>query len=351
MAKSFLIYGANGFVGREAAALAVSQGHRPIVAGRSQAAVEALAAALGLEARVFALDQADSMDRALEGVTAVLHCAGPYQNTFRPMVEGCLRSRVHYLDLTGELSVYLGLMRYDAEAREKGVMILPGAGFDVVPTDCLAAHLHGRLPSATRLTLAFQTRGPRGFPPGTANTFAANLQEPVRVLHDGRVVEANDQTKTRMIDFGRGPRLSSLATWGDLVMAHRSTGITHIEEYLAYSERQRQLLAVRQALRPLFRFRVARRFMRRLVPTGSTAEERATATTSIWGEVIDEAGRTAIARMHGPEAGVVWTTRAALSILAHILAGDAPPGFQTPATAYGFALALEAEGVSWEDVA
>ena len=170
MSSAFLLYGSTGFVGDAIARLAVQSGLRPLLAGRDAAKLEIQAAELGVEHRVFRLEDSTAMDRALKEVAVVLHCAGPYLYTFKPMLAGCLRTGTHYLDITGEIPVYEALASRDAEAKAQGVMLLPGVGFDVVPTDCLAVHLKQRLPSATRLTLAFHSQGPAGLPPGTQRT-------------------------------------------------------------------------------------------------------------------------------------------------------------------------------------
>ena len=153
MPSGFLLYGANDFVGDAIARLAVQHGLQPILAGRDPAKIERQANELGVAHRVFRLDDSVTLDQALSEVLVVLHCAGPYLYTSKPMLEGCLRTGTHYLDLTGEIPVYEALAARDAQAKAHGVMLLPGTGFDVVPTDCLAVHLKHRLPSATRLTL------------------------------------------------------------------------------------------------------------------------------------------------------------------------------------------------------
>src|SRR6516164_10180234 len=157
--SSLLLYGANGYTGRLIAREAVVRGLHPVLAGRNAAAVSELARQLGLEHRVFALDDAAATRAGLAGMTAVLHCAGPFARTAGPMADACLEAGVHYLDITGEISVFEMLAARDTEAMAAGIMLLPGAGFDVVPSDCLAAHLHRRLPTAKRLTLAFQGIG------------------------------------------------------------------------------------------------------------------------------------------------------------------------------------------------
>jgi short subunit dehydrogenase-like uncharacterized protein len=350
MSSSFLLYGSTGFLGGVIARLAVQSGLQPILAGRNAVKLETQASELSLEHRVFSLEDSTSIDRALKEVSVVLHCAGPYRYTFKPMMEGCLRTGVHYLDLTGEIPVYEGLAARDTQAKAKGVMLLPGVGFDVVPTDCLAMHLKQRLPSATRLTLAFHSQGPAGLPPGTQRTMIESIPYGQRVRRNGRLETPERGTKTRLIDFGAGIMDATRMTWGDVFTAYYSTGIANIEDYLMISEASRRQLARLISLRPLFKLAVVRNFFKRGVKPGPTPDERAQTSTHVWGEVEDDQGRRAVSRLHGPEAGVTWTSRAALAIVQKVLAGDVSPGFQTPSLAYGADLVLEGEGVTREDL-
>ena len=347
----FLLYGANGYVGEAAARLAVAQGLRPVLAGRDAAKIAPLAQALGLEHRAFALEDAAALDRAVGEVPAVLHLAGPYKFTAAPMVDACLRAGVHYLDITGEIPVFEAIAARDAEAKARKVMLLPAVGFDVVPTDCLAAHLKRRLPSATRLALAFRSLGRAGLPPGTQHTMIELLPFGDRVRKGGRLVVPERGVKTRLLDFGQGPVEGMRFTWGDVFTAYHTTGIPDIEVYTVLPAAMRKQMAMMKRLRPLFRFAPLRALLHRGVRPGPTAEARATVVTHVWGEVADAQGRTAVSRLHGPEAGLVWTTRAALAVVRKVLAGNVAPGFQTPARAYGPDLVLECEGVTREDAA
>jgi short subunit dehydrogenase-like uncharacterized protein len=349
MPSDFLLYGSTGFVGNAIGCLAVQNNLHPILAGRNAAKVRAQATELGLEYRVFELNDATAMDSTLRDVSTVLHCAGPYIHTFKPMADGCLRTGTHYLDITGEIPVYESLAARDSEAKEQGVMLLPGVGFDVVPTDCLALHLKHRLPSATRLTLAFHSEGPAGLPPGTAKTMIEMIPYGNRVRRDGQLVPA-PEVGLRMIDFGRGPVRAMRLTWGDIFMAYYSTGIPNIEDYTVFSEKLSQQMNVINKLRPLFNLSIMREFFKRVTPTGSTAEERARTHTHVWGEVEDDQGRKAVSRLHGPEAGVIWTALSALAVVRKVLEGNTLPGFQTPSLAYGADFVLECEGVTREDL-
>ncbi len=147
--KNFLLYGSYGYSGGLIAEQAAAQGLAPILAGRDAQRLKAQAQRLGLPYRCFPLSDAGALDAALGEVEAVLHCAGPFVHTFRQMAEACLRTQRHYVDISGEIPGFEALAGLDAQAREAGVMLLPGAGFDVVPSDCLALHMKNRLPTAS----------------------------------------------------------------------------------------------------------------------------------------------------------------------------------------------------------
>jgi short subunit dehydrogenase-like uncharacterized protein len=265
------------------------------------------------------------------------------------MADACLRTGTHYLDLTGEIPVYESLAARHEEAKRHGVMLLPGVGFDVVPTDCLAVYLKERLPSAAYLTLAFQILGPAGLPPGTQRTAIELVSYGRRVRRNGQIASPEKSERTRLIDFGSGPLPATQLTWGDMITAYRSTGIPNITNYAVFPERLRPQLAAMAALRPLFKLPAVRRLVKLGVRPGPAGDKIARTVTHVWGEVKDDQGRSAVSRLHGPEAGVVWTARAALAAVRKVLAGDFSPGFQTPALAYGADFVLEAEGVTRED--
>jgi short subunit dehydrogenase-like uncharacterized protein len=351
MSSAFLLYGATGFVGEAIARLAVEDGLEPVLAARNAVRLEKLGVELGVEHRAFDLSDPHKIEAALKDIAVVLHCAGPFLYTSKPMVAACLQTGAHYLDLTGEIPVYEAIAARDAEAKAGGVMLLPGAGFDVVPTDCLAVHLKQRLPSATRLALAFKAEGPAGLPPGTQRTgLEVVIPYGIRVRRNGRLEHPEQATKTRLIDFGQGPVQATLFPWGDVFTAYYSTGIPNIEDYNVLSEATRKQMAALAYLRPLLKLAVMRNLLKRGVKPGPTAEERARSRTHVWGEVEDDHGQKAISRLHGPEAGVVWTARAALAAVRKVLTGNAPPGFQTPALAYGADFVMECEGVTREDL-
>jgi short subunit dehydrogenase-like uncharacterized protein len=345
----FLIYGANGYTGELIVREAVARGHQPILGGRNAQALAVLGGELGLEHRAFPLDVPEGIDANLRDVAVVLHCAGPFAHTSRPMADACLRTGAHYLDITGEVSVFEALFARDAEARAAGVMLLPGVGFDVVPSDCLAAHLKRRLPTANRLALGFQALG--RISRGTATTMVENLHRGGLVRQDGALRKVPAAWKTRVIDFGAGPVKAMTIPWGDVSTAYRSTGIPNIEVYLAAPLRLRVAARASRYLGWLLGSDLVQRLFKRRIragPPGPTADERNRGESLLWGEVEDPAGRKVVSRMRGPD-GYTLTVRAALAVVERLLAGAAAPGFQTPSTVFGPDFVPGLEGVFRED--
>lgn len=306
----------------------------------------------GLDCRVFELDDTASLDSALDVVPVVLHAAGPFSRTALPMADACLRTGTHYIDITGEIGVFEQLHALDARARAAGVMVLPGAGFDVVPTDLQAAHLARRLPSATHLRLAFHALG-GSISRGTALTMVENAAGGGAVRRDGRITHVPAAWRTRMVDFGFGTRPVSVTTipWGDVATAYRSTGIPNVEVYTGMPAAQRRMLVASRTISPLLRTRLAQSMLKRIVRarvTGPDDARRKRAVSLVWGEAEDETGRRVTSRLRTPE-GYTLTAMTAVEIVRRVLAGDAPIGFQTPSLAYGADWILDLPGVERED--
>lgn len=345
---TLLIYGANGYTGELITRFAAQRGMRPILAGRSESAVRELAAKHGLEFRVFSLEERDKLDAALKEVDMVLHCAGPFSITSRPMIEACLRNRRHYTDITGEISVFESCAAQHDRAIEAGVMIMPGVGFDVVPSDCLAMHLKNRLPSATHLTLAWYGLGRISH--GTQATMTMNVGRGGAVRKDGKITPVPAAWKTREVDFGEITKTAVTIPWGDVSTAYHSTGIPNIEVYSVVPPRAVKMMKLSRYLGWLLATGPIQKFLQGKIPAGGpNDEERAKGKTLLWGEASDADGNRVEARQQGPE-GYTTTALTALKIAGKIFSGNFTPGFQTPAKAYGADLVLEIGGVARQDI-
>ena len=346
--KTFLIYGANGYTGELITRMAAEQGLKPILAGRNRAKVEELAKRYDFDFRVFSLEETAKLDAALQETEFVLHCAGPFSLTSRPMVEACLRNKRHYLDITGEIAVFEAMARLDKKALEAGVMIMPGVGFDVVPSDCLAKYLKDRLPTATHLTLAFYGMGRISH--GTQATMTMNVRKGGAIRKDGAITSVPAAYKTREIDFGEVQKTGVTIPWGDVSTAFYSTGIPNIEVYTVMPASNLKMLKMSRYIGWLLATGPFQNYLQKQIPTGGPSdEERAKGKTFLWGEASDASGKKVEARLQSLE-GYTLTALTALRIAGKILAGNFCAGFQTPAKCYGADLIMEIENTRREDV-
>jgi short subunit dehydrogenase-like uncharacterized protein len=348
--STFLLYGANGYTGRLITRMSSEYGLKPILAGRNEAALREMSAEHGFDYRAFDLSDTKRLEDVLREVPVVLHAAGPFIHTAKPMIEACLRTHVHYTDITGEIAVFETAKRYDAKAREAGIMVMPGIGFDVVPTDSLALYLKNRLPDATHLKLAFASLGGR-YSRGTALTMSMGAGEKSAARRDGRIVGVPLGEKGMWVDFGEKRIFVMSIPWGDVSTAYATTGIPNIETYTGASPKTYNMLKYQTfynwVLRtPFMRARMERKI--RSGPAGPTDEQRAKSKSLVWGEVSNASGETRRARLRGPE-GYTLTAMSSLLITSKILGKDFKTGFQTPAGCYGADLVMEIPGTFRED--
>jgi len=281
----------------------------------------------------------------------VLHCAGPFIFTARPMMEACIRNKVHYLGITGEIDVFEMGYQYNDAARNANIMLMPGTGFDVVPTDCTAVYLKNKLPDAIQLKLAFATIG-GAVSHGTATTMAENLGAMGKVRQGGKLMEVPIGHKTMEVPFSKKKLFTMTIPWGDVSTAYRSTGIPNIETYTSVPRATPKMLRWQKYFNWLMRSNFVKNRVRNRInnrPTGPTDEAREKAYTMVWGAVKNEKGQMVQARLSGPE-GYTLTAHTSLIIAKKVLLGNAPVGFQTPAKAYGPDLIMELDGVVREDL-
>jgi short subunit dehydrogenase-like uncharacterized protein len=347
--SKFLIYGANGYTGEIIARKAFKRGLKPILGGRSLAKLKPIADELGFVARPFSLEDKTSLEYTLKEVDFVLHCAGPFSITSKPMVEACLRLGKHYLDITGEIAVFEAMASLDLEAKKSNIMIMPGVGFDVVPSDCLALHLKNRLPSATNLTLAFMGLG--GISHGTQATMTMNVGNGGSIRKDGKITKVPSAWRSRNFDFGDGKQVNcTTIPWGDVSTAFYSAEIPNIEVFAAIPESAKKILVLSRYIGWLLATKPLQSILQSQIPVGGPSEEtRKTGSSFLYGEASDNAGNFVSARLQCPE-GYETTALAAMNIVEKIINGNAPSGFQTPAKAYGADLILEIERSKREDI-
>ncbi|MEK6608932.1 MAG: hypothetical protein AABZ30_14830 [Myxococcota bacterium] len=332
---TWMLYGANGYTGALIAEEAVRTGARPILAGRRAEAVRPIAERLGLPWRAFALDDGARVQGGLDGVSAILLAAGPFSKTSAPVVEACLAKRVHYLDITGEWPVFEACHRRSQLARDQGVVLMPGVGFDIVPSDCLAARLAQALPGATKLELAFAAIGTAS--PGTTKTMLEGLPHGGAIRQDGRIRRVPLAWRAMDVPFRDRARHAVTIPWGDISTAFYSTKIPNIETYMALPRRLVLALRAARPLLPLLGIgAVQRRLMARIERTvkGPDQAMRDTLRSQLWGRATDAAGRAVCATLEAPE-GYRLTAMTSVECARRIAAGEVEPGARTPSMAFG----------------
>lgn len=231
MAKDWMIYGATGYTGKLVAQYAKARGYNPVIAGRNQKKIEQLALELQLDYMVFDLDDVNIIAEAIADMSLVYLAAGPFIHTSTPMIKACLATNTHYLDITGEIDVFETVFGYDEVARKNGIALIPGVGFDVVPTDCLAKHVADKLPTATQLEIGIAS---------LTQASAGTTKTMIEWAHAGGKVRRNSILQphpigldTKQIRFMHGYYDTMAIPWGDLSTAYRTTAIPNITTYMA----------------------------------------------------------------------------------------------------------------------
>lgn len=339
---TWAIYGAYGYTGRLVAELAVERGHAPLLMGRNPQQLSALATELGLEHRACSVDDAAALQAALKDVDVLAHCAGPFSRTSRQVVDACLATGTHYIDVTGEIDVLESVLDRHEEAKTAAIALLPGSGFDVVPTDCLAAMVAGALPGADRIELAFRAGG--GMSRGTTLTALESLGTGGRARVDGRIVTVPAAWKRRAFEFPSRTATVTSIPWGDVSTATRSTGVPNVTVYTEVPLARLQpglalLLGIPGTKQGLSM--VARRVLSG--PSGDVRDR----TRS---EVVAEAHRgpeKVEAAISAPN-GYALTADSVVRIVERVQAGAVPAGAWTPSQAHGTEFVLELDGVTLE---
>lgn len=345
--NAYVIYGAYGYTGKLITELSVKRGLEPLLLGRDLRKLVPVAEQYGLDFKVINLDQKPELVRILQESELMLNCAGPFSQTARVIASACIESQTHYLDITGEIEIFEWLASMNVRAEEKEVLLLPGVGFDVVPTDCLALFLAEQMPDAAELELAFRAEG--GTSPGTSKTMVMNINRGSAVRRDGRIKYVPGGAITEDIDFGHGPELCTCIPWGDVSTAYYSTRIPNITVYTSVSRKSLNLMR----LFNFFGWILGSRWFQKLATnwidknvSGPSSTRLETGKNYLWGRVTNKAQVKIQAVMTTPQ-GYKLTALTAVLAVERVLSEIEPRvGFSTPSMAFGKDFIMEVEGVT-----
>lgn len=342
---SFLIYGASGYTGKLIVELSVKKGLKPVLAGRTESKIKPLAEKYGLEHLVFGLDKVEEIVQIISEFPLVLNCAGPFSRTAKSMVEACLVAKTHYLDITGEIEVFEMIKSYDVQAKKSGIILMPGVGFDVVPTDCMAKYLSIKLPDATHLELAFTSVG-GSISHGTVTTMIESLGNNGFGRENGVMVSKSTGYKGKWIDFGKLKQFAMTIPWGDISTAYSTTGIPNIEAYAGASKSAYYLMKLQFLFNPILRTKFVKNLLQKYVDdkiTGPKEHHFENGKSLIWGKAINAKGESVEGKIETLE-GYRLTAEASVLITEKVLELKGVFGYRTPAGLFGHELILEIEG-------
>lgn len=331
----WMIYGAYGYSGELIARQALEEGMRPVLAGRNREKVAALASELDLPAQFFELSDPAAIEEQLQDVEIVLHCAGPFSHTSAPMLAACLKTKTHYLDITGEISVFEHAHAQHNAAAEANIVVCPGVGFDVIPTDALAASLKAALPDATHLQLGFDARA--GISAGTAKSSLEGLALGNRARVDGHIQPKPLVYHPKEIDFGNGKKWAMTIPWGDVSTAFYTTEIPNIEVYVPFPRHTIRSARIAGFFTPLLKIRPLQNFLKSRIEKrvkGPSEKRRKSEKVFVWGKVENDRGESKTGYLQTAN-GYEVTVHGSLGVVKKLLGKKQSPGSYTPTKLMG----------------
>lgn len=337
----WIIYGANGYTGALIAEEAVKRGYQPILAGRRKQSVESIADKLNLDYRIFDLQDQLTIQQNIQDAVLVLHCAGPFSKTAAPMMQACIASHTHYLDITGEIDVFEHAQSLHKQAEAADVVVCPGVGFDVIPTDCVAAALKEALPDAHELSLGFDSRS--GMSPGTAKTSVEGMAMGGKIRANGRLESVPLAYEVRHINFGNGEKSAMTIPWGDVSTAYHSTGIPNVRVFIPGSEKMIKSAKFANNIRFALSWNWVQNFLKKRIDKsvkGPNQQTRDKQPTYVWGEARNQQGDIKTARIK-VDNGYSLTITGSLSVVEYLLSNQVSGGAYTPSKLVGSHLIAE----------
>lgn len=346
-----LIYGAYGFTGKGISELAAEYNIIPVLAGRNESKLKPLADSLGYNYIVLPLENNhDNLVKVLKHFEIVLHIAGPYTYTAKPMLDAVVEAGTHYVDLTGENHVIQAELDRDEEFKRANIMVMPAVGYDVVPTDCLNVYVAEKISQPTQLTVVLDgnytaAEGAQASR-GTMKSGLEMLGRPLLKRKGGAMVAMDTPKLIHRNENGREQTLLQIP-WADMITSYVSTGIPNIEVF-----------QVQEGQLPAWLLRVAqsdagRRALGWLIdnfaPEGPSLNAQENRQTRIVSTVSNQIGATASAALITPEPYLL-TFHSTLIIARRVIDGQWEPGFQTVGAVYGPDLVMEIPGVSRSDL-
>ena len=330
----FLLYGANGHTATFAIEYAKEQGINLILAGRSEESIKPLAKENGFDYRIFDLESNDTICDNLKDIDLVLNFAGPFRFTFKKMVNACLKTKTHYLDITGEMTTIEKAYLMGDQFKKAGIIVAPATAFDTLPTDSVALKLKSLMPDANKIKLAFKMNGRGSFSSGSAITGTYRMHKGSLIRKNAKIKRVSPLYNKHDIDFGDGKLVQvGVWTWADIYSGYYSTGVPNIEFYTPLSDNQ-----IKKALKyDSLKYRILLRlpFLRNAQIDkikkkfrNPSYESRLKSSMNIFGEAENSSGKKITIKLKTCDS-YFFSGRGPIALADYISKNEVSPGFYT----------------------
>jgi short subunit dehydrogenase-like uncharacterized protein len=338
--KKILIYGANGYTAKLFANHLLKNNIQPILAARSSK-VQTIGQKLNCSTRIFSIDNAEEQ---LQDIDFLVNLAGPFSITQEKLIQACINSKTHYLDIAGEYTEVKKAFQFHEEASQNGIVVLPAAGFGVVPTDIAATLACEQVNNPTHLKIAYATVG--GASRGTLKTVLKDIQKSGHILVNGEYQRAKPAERELTITVFGKPIRTVYNPWrADLFTAYQSTDVKNIE---TYSEFPSFVVSMMKGKLTWLRNLILNRFIN-FLPEGPTGKQLQKGSTYIKAIAKNSKGDEGIVEIQGPEA-YLFTVICIQKMIELISENESVKGFITPSQ-LGTKWILETERIIVENTA
>jgi short subunit dehydrogenase-like uncharacterized protein len=336
-----LLYGSYGYTGTLIVDLLKKENIKVTLSGRNEEKLKKQAESVDMNFIPLSLNEKGNLESVLKKFDVIVNCAGPFIHTVDIVIEACLKTKTHYIDITGEIEVFEKLRWRDAQAKENEIFMLPGAGFDVVPTDCLATFLLNQLPDASFLEMGFMSNS--GLSRGTALTMSESIHKGGAIRKEGKIKSVPIAYSSRTIEK-EGKSFSFMSIpWGDVSTAYHSTGIPNVILYAGAHPKTIAKMKRFNSFKSIFGWTWVKKIVNYYINKnikGPSEELRNKSRVWVWGEVRNDTGKTVFAELDTPE-GYQLTASSVVTIIKKLEMKPLDPGFYTPSRAFGADYILE----------
>lgn len=296
--RAWMLYGAYGYTGKLIIEECIRLGLRPTLAGRSIAPLRSLAAEYKLPWRMLELDNPTTLRKGLEDMALVYHVAGPYVKTAAPMIDACIDTRTHYIDVTGELPAVRYAIEQHEKAKAADVVLLPSNGVNCVPTDCLVQYLVEQFRAEGSVDLKKVDVGidtVRSRSAGSLNSILQMAGISGEVRRDGDIKKEPVGVRSKKVKFTHGTQSLISLPLTDIDLLYWQHQIPDITAYIAQNPLQSKILQLAVPVgKQLFNNDGLRSSAQKLIKErvrGPGQKTRRKHRTYAWAKLTDSRGR------------------------------------------------------------